>query len=445
MTFDAFLASPDQQDLARALLASLYELRGMAFIVGDATGTFAAQLAAEAAAQWPAKDVHVFGIEASPTRINGRVVEGYGTDAALRAALRQDPDVIVLATLEPAAAQIAMSAAQTGHALLVGTTHAEADAALKALCGDEAWLFEPMQPSVELVVELTSHEDRAVLHRVWRRGANGLEVLATSTTLNRALLPQASRAFHDSPRAPELSSRPAAVLKPRRAFLPSPHRGEGQGEGPAPHVIGGSTVLGTHWPACKQCQQPLQHVLQLNLATLPTTLELPLREGVVQLFVCPEGCDTTDEHAPGVHVARLVGEETRMTMARAASHHVVSPGVISEWTEFTESPGHDDDAPPLCADKLGGWPAWQQGEDWPLDDDGAPMTLLFQVQEGETREGGTPAGWNFEAARVTEGTPPTRVLDASRPRHFPSLLTGEATAWLFIGKTGRLAFRWQTG
>ena len=104
----------------------------------------------------------------------------------------------------------------------------------------------------------------------------------------------------------------------------------------------------------------------------------------------------------------------------------------------------DDRSGPLRCDKLLGWPNFEQGDDVPLDDDGTPMTLLFQFAEGSTLEGGKAPLWHFEEARQIPGEPPKKVVDPNKPRHFPSLLTGEAVAFLFVGRQ-RLAFRWQTG
>ena len=56
--FDEFLESPAQRDLTRALLAGLYELRGLALIVGDSRGHTAARLASLAAQHWPTPTIH---------------------------------------------------------------------------------------------------------------------------------------------------------------------------------------------------------------------------------------------------------------------------------------------------------------------------------------------------------------------------------------------------
>lgn len=42
------------------------------------------------------------------------------------------------------------------------------------------------------------------------------------------------------------------------------------------------------WPTCSLCQQPMQHLLQLNLQQLPSLAqqELRLRRGLLQVFVC---------------------------------------------------------------------------------------------------------------------------------------------------------------
>ncbi len=455
--FDEFLESPAQRDLTRSLLAGLYELRGLALIVGDPRGATAARLASRAAQHWPAPNLQLVRIEAAPTRVTmmgfgePRVVEG-GTEVALRASLRQDPDVIVLTAFESAAAQLVLTAAQTGHAVLVATNEKHVEPVFAALGGGEPTMTGSARDGVELVVELVEREGRVTLERILRRGVDGLAPLASrSGGVDRSLLPVDEVAA--KPSRPPPQPRKPATVSVRRAWLPV------TGEGPSRNALGTTSALrrsGESWPVCKSCNAPLQLVVQLDLAALPEALT-PEPRGLVQLFVCTEGCDTTDENAPGVLAEVLrTNALVNVTIARPASHQAVAPGHIVGWRPVDEEPGsgdrerlglaHDEDAPgPLPADKFGGWPAWAQGADWPRDDDGAPMTLLFQIVEGTAHVGGSPERWSFEEARVIPRVAPERVLDAECPRHFPSLLTAEASAFLFIGRGGRLAFCWQTG
>lgn len=146
---------------------------------------------------------------------------------------------------------------------------------------------------------------------------------------------------------------------------------------------------------------------------------------------------------PGATVAQLIRSALRQ-----------DPDVITSFTRVDEEPSRedradevdweDDAAPlPLRCDKLGGWPAWEQGREWP---EGDGWELLFQLVEGPPLVGGTRDGWDFDAAELVRGTPPRPVLEADSPRHFVSLLTREASAFLFrSADSTRLAFRWQTG
>ena len=455
--FDGFLASGQQRDLTRALLAALFELRGLALVVGDPNGVMAARLVSLAAQHWPNPNVHVLRIDAAPTRIamgagEARVVEG-GTEVALRSALRQDPDVIALSALEEPAAKLVLTAVQTGHAVVLGSSAPDVETVLTTLCGGEAWMLDHARASLELVIELKEENGRVSLHRVSRRHGAALAPLAWVNAARVELDHSVRPTPVDVPvRAlPEHTPRTPAIVQPRRAWVPV------VGEGASRHALGTTTALrpaGDGWPACRGCEAPLQLVVQLDLSALPGDFALPVRSGIAQLFVCPSGCETMSETDVGVRAELLADDALApVTIVAPASHVVVAPGAIVAWRPVDEEPGCedrlecDDDASngPLRADKLGGWPAWAQGAEWPLDDDGAPMTLLFQIVEGETRVGGTPARWNFDDARLEPGTPARRVLDEGCPRHFPLLLTAEATALLFLSKRGRLAFRWQTG
>ncbi len=185
--------------------------------------------------------------------------------------------------------------------------------------------------------------------------------------------------------------------------------------------------------------------MTLELSALPAPLTGS--DGLAQLFVCAHGCDTTTEASPGVLVEVVTAATERVKAPPEARVDVCAPGAIVEFIRFEEDPLVDgNDQRPLRCDKLGGWPAWEQGEDWPLDDDGARMELLFQLAEEPVLQGGRSAGWDFDAAEVVPGERPSVVLDPNAPRHFNSLLSGSAVAFLFRGATsGRLAFRWQTG
>lgn len=451
--FDSFLSSPQHRDLIRAVLTCAAHARGLGLIVGDETGKTAATLASTFAAAWPHTDVNLLQIDANPTRVTSFlggvprepfVIADRGTDAALRSALRQDPDVLVVTALEDAAAQLLVTATQTGHAVLLATNLTSLEAAISRLTAGAAFR---QQDGVEFVVELRD----GFIQRVLRRMPSGLEVLAEvrdgAVHVERATVPEALYPPPTPTRmAPPLPERREAKVAARAAWLPvtseTSTANSRIGIGPM------SRPTGWAWPTCPQCSKPLSFVLQLELSELPAEFSVPLRDGLVELFLCADVCEG------GVHLERMAPSSSlEAVLAPYHSLLVLEPGAIATWRRFDEEPGWVDrerlelpepevDSPrPLQADKLGGWPAWQQGADWPSDD----STLLFQLDEGETRIGGKSPTWSFEEARVMPGLPPARVVDSEAPRHFPSLLTGEATAFIFMNSDGSLKFVWQTG
>lgn len=455
--FDPYLFGPQHRDLIRALLTCAAHARGLGLIIGDETGTVAASLASTLATAWPHADVNLLRIDANPTRVTSfvggkasepLVIADRGTDVALRSALRQDPDVLVVTALEGAATKLLVTAAETGHAVLLATKETSLEAAISKLAGDEAFLRDVLQKGgVEFVVELRE----GVLHRVSRRMPEGLNVLAEvrdgAVHVERATVPEALYPPPTPTRmAQAIVERREARVAARAAWLPVTSE-----TSTANSRLGIGPVFRPEawaWPTCAQCSKQLAFVLQLDLAELPAEFDVPLREGLVELFVCRDVCEG------GVHLERVVPSSSlEAVLPPDNAHAILEPGAIATWRRFDEEPGWEDrerlqlpeaedDSPrPLHADKLGGWPAWQQGAEWPAED----ATLLFQLDEGETRIGGKSPTWSFEEARVMPGLPPARVVDSEAPKHFSSLLTGEATAFIFMLKDGTLKFVWQTG
>jgi hypothetical protein len=414
-------------------------------IVGDETGTVAAALAASIAEQWPLPDAKRVQVDANPTRTTffnpreSKVEHGLDTGAVIRHLLRQDIDALVVTALEDSAAAMLQQAAQTGHAVLLASNPRDAAALVQIGGGDDR--------EFEFVIELRD----GALHSVIWRGRLFAQVRGSGVFIDRSLLPKPLKPSTSQwPSTPPLAQRRAARVAARAAWLPvtSP-------TSTAHSRLGTSTLLrptASTWPRCAQCEKPLHFVLQLDLAELPNEFALPVRERIVSLFLCRAVCDD------GVHLEHLLPTSSlTMQTAPDALPEVTAPGAIADWRRFEEEPSYDDrnrlelpdaegDSPrPLFADKLGGWPAWQQDTQWPSDEDGTPMTLLFQIHEDMRILRNSPPVWSFDEARLLPGTPATRTLDSDAPCHFPSLLTGEATAFIFIGKAGQLQFVWQTG
>jgi hypothetical protein len=230
------------------------------------------------------------------------------------------------------------------------------------------------------------------------------EVFADDRALARVVLEQARRlaaetttepepSEDDPPEAealdPELAERNAWIARwSRRPFLPKTRKGDGP---PTASKFCGAALLrpGEAWPVCPGCQRPMRLFVQLDLATLPPELPYPIREGMVQLFYCTSSeppCETDHEawqpYGKSTLARWLSSEEQR---AAAASPAPPDPAdepaaVIVGWEPRPpELPGYDEDVPPppddvdleddalrpRAGDKLGGWPLWAQGPEYP--------------------------------------------------------------------------------
>jgi hypothetical protein len=184
--------------------------------------------------------------------------------------------------------------------------------------------------------------------------------------------------------------------------------------------FGGSPMLGAGepWPTCAGCAAPMQFFVQVDLAALPAGS--PARgTGLLQLFYCSiddGGCETWAPFS-GTHLVRLLTGP-----AQPAAHPPsISPFPrrrIAGWNESLDHPHppeheelglsyqYDFDASRVhitCAevgldlpdadldaaetiatalpgDKLGGWPAWVQGVEYPsCPACSAPMELVLQL------------------------------------------------------------------
>ena len=182
--------------------------------------------------------------------------------------------------------------------------------------------------------------------------------------------------------------------------------------------FGGVPLLGRNddWPTCGRCSRPLNLLLQLNLATLPK-IDTPLTTGLLQVFYCTrmdfnEGgyCDDFEAFSP-CHDLRILPDTTPLTPARSIPEHIFPAMDIIGWEKFDDLPngvehdrlglryvydfqpgitsadvhwdagnvhfyglistndGDEDVASAIASaaprDKLGGWPAWVQGVEYP--------------------------------------------------------------------------------
>ena len=179
------------------------------------------------------------------------------------------------------------------------------------------------------------------------------------------------------------------------------------------------------WPMCRECRSPMPLFLQLDLSMFPAQAREEFGDGLLQLFYCTS-CDGGWEPFSGVSLVRVVAPSLLAAQpSNAADHSAFSPKLIVGWT-LTEDHPHppDHDAlgltydydfsvkpmttrltcndPAFTADgirddelaekigvaepgdKLGGWPLWIQGAEYPnCPQCKQPMHLLFQLDSND--------------------------------------------------------------
>lgn len=185
---------------------------------------------------------------------------------------------------------------------------------------------------------------------------------------------------------PEDADREAWIARwARRPFLPKTR--EGDGPVTASKFCGAALLLpGEEWPVCPGCEQPMRLFVQLDLATLPAELDHPIREGMLQLFYCTSvdpACEVDHEawqpFGKSTLARWLSPAEVTAAAARAPAQDPADElaAVIVGWEPGPiEVPGYEEDGrladfevdeaiKPRPGDKLGGWPDWVQGPEYP--------------------------------------------------------------------------------
>jgi uncharacterized protein YwqG len=174
------------------------------------------------------------------------------------------------------------------------------------------------------------------------------------------------------------------------------------------------------WPICSSCQNPLQLFVQLDLGDLPPELKNRFGKGLLQLFYCTHDC-AAEKWAPFSQgkLVRVVKPTKRVKTPDVPIKKGYFPGKrISGWTAIDDYPGtqeHDElglridfdfsknvarvecqslglvfenqsmSIPEAISiakngDKLGGWPYWIQGAEYPdCPKCGARMEVVFQL------------------------------------------------------------------
>lgn len=171
---------------------------------------------------------------------------------------------------------------------------------------------------------------------------------------------------------------------------------------------------GEDWPQCGYCGTPLQLLLQLNLSEVPNELAEPLGRGLLQCFYCVHGEDESGDDCRSTEIGWKPfskGKLVRLVVPKGAAKARPIPigkeyfaaRTVVEWRPFTDYPSpvefseigleffwnartfamdvrcaemelHLSGIPrrvktALCdargGDKLGGWPKWVQGVEYP--------------------------------------------------------------------------------
>lgn len=165
--------------------------------------------------------------------------------------------------------------------------------------------------------------------------------------------------------------------------------------------------------------------LQLDLSMVPAQARETFGDGLLQLFYCTS-CDGGWEPFSGVSLVRVVAPSLLAAQpSQATAHEAISPKLIVGWTlieDHPDPPDHDalgltydydfsvkpastrltciepafiadgirDDelaekiGVAELGDKLGGWPRWIQGAEYPnCPQCRQPMHLLFQLDSND--------------------------------------------------------------
>lgn len=175
-----------------------------------------------------------------------------------------------------------------------------------------------------------------------------------------------------------------------------------EGDGPGSKFAGSAVVpAGEAWPKCANCGRSMQLFLQLDLASLPEECPSPAPAGIFQFFyctstepICEIDCAAYDPFARST-LLRVVGEGKTVAEAPEPPSRFPARRIV-EWRRVDDLPGWEESASaglteaegeaigeagyPRVGDKLGGWPAWVQGVEYPdCPECGGEMRFFFQL------------------------------------------------------------------
>lgn len=206
------------------------------------------------------------------------------------------------------------------------------------------------------------------------------------------------------------SLNPELLARQRIAFLPKTSEGDGS---ICESKFSGRPWLAEDepWLACQNCNTPMQLFVQLNLEELPEHEQKRLgNKGLIQLFYCVSSdplceviCEAYFPFASSV-LPRFIENPGPKTNATAQGPDSPFPARrIEGWEALPDDmPGAEeayalglepseedmrileDMERPAVGDKLGGWPAWVQGVEYPsCPHCQSQMELVLQIDSND--------------------------------------------------------------
>jgi hypothetical protein len=176
--------------------------------------------------------------------------------------------------------------------------------------------------------------------------------------------------------------------------------------------IGGKAYIpeGESFPSCPNCKEEMTLFLQLNPKDLPEQNDLALEKGkLIQLFYCTNQdphceveCEAYFPFSKSV-LARtlpLPSSPPADLFAQPAAKRQFKEKLITDWVPYDDYPDwhemqlgdarlsenevemleNSESGIPKAADKLGGWPYWVQGVEYPsCPACGIQMQMIFQL------------------------------------------------------------------
>lgn len=458
-SLDAFLVDIDTgRDVTRLLRRAFFDRKHL-IVLGEPAHARAFIL--RLAETFPVDNRHLIVCDEAGHEvraITGREVSSYATEATtaamMRSALRQDPDTVMTTSLA-GAHELFVNTALTGHQAIGALLDVHALAAVEHLAHLTPWVLAlDADGRVQSLVELDHVLTR--IEHVTRDGTGYRKHTTPSAPVEPAAPPR-----------PEQTPNPEAIARGESALAARQRpawRLVVDADERRPSRIGARSLRwpkNEAWPVCATCARPLFPALQLDGTTLPETLR---SEGVVSLLVCTHGCDNTKSGAPGV-VCRVLKDLELVELA--APEDVDSKprdegraGGVASFARITDHPSSEERhaialdqeaseaVPSRGGDKLGGWPAWVQGDETPACPHCAQrMAPLVQLDDSPAAHTpGRPTGWDDDRADVVPGEPRRPLFVDSEPVHLPGLFTFDARAWIFrcATHTNELTFLWQT-